>query len=432
VPHQETILVKGAPAETMTVRESSRGPLFETAGRTYALHWIAHKAALLNLNLRRLEAVNTVDEALAVASTAGMPAQNFVAGDAAGNIGWTIAGPLPRRAHGYGPAGADASYPLADGTAGWQGWLRPAEYPRVVNPAGGQLVTANSRQLAGPGTELLGDGGYDLGARTRQARDALAALGSGTDEKGVYGVMLDDRALFLAPWRDRLLALLDTAAVKADPKRAEALQVLRAGWTGRASVDASGYRLARAWMWNLYELLYGGANVHLKEWGGNAALAGKRWPDILGRLLDEQPAGWLPRQHASWRDLQLAALDRTIADLAADGRPLREATWGAFNTAGFAHPIAGAVPALRKWLSVPADQLAGDSNMPRVAGPDFGQSERFTVSPGKEEKGIFNMPGGQSGHPLSPYFLAGHADWVQARPTPLLPGPVQHTLAIGP
>ncbi|WP_338763996.1 penicillin acylase family protein [Massilia sp. METH4] len=428
VSHQETILVKGAPAETMTVRESSRGPLFDGGGRTYALHWIAHESRLLNVNLRRLETAGTLDEALAVAAGAGMPAQNFVAGDAAGDIGWTIAGPLPRRAR---PA-EDATYPLADGMAGWQGWLRPEEYPRVVNPAGGQLVTANSRQLAGPGAALLGDGGYDLGARTRQARDALAALGQRTDEKGVYGVMLDDRALFLAPWRERALALLDDAAVKADPQRAQALQALRAGWTGRASVDATGYRIARGFMWNLYDLLYGGVNMQLKQWDGNAALAGKRWPDVLDRLLDEQPAGWLPRQYASWRDLQLAALDRTIADLSADGKPLKEATWGAFNTAAIAHPIAGAVPALRRWLSVPPDQLPGDSNMPRVAGATFGQSERFTVSPGKEEAGIFNMPGGQSGHPLSPYFLAGHADWVQGRATPLLPGPPRHTLSLVP
>jgi penicillin amidase len=153
---------------------------------------------------------------------------------------------------------------------------------------------------------------------------------------------------------------------------------------------------------------------------------------VLARLLDEQPAGWLPRQYASWRDLQLAALDRAIADLAADGKPLKDATWGAFNTAAIAHPIAAAVPALRQWLSAPADPLPGDSNMPRVAGKTFGQSERFTVSPGKEERGYFNMPGGQSGHPLSPYFLAGHEDWVHGRATPLLPGPGLHTLTFVP
>ncbi|QGZ38540.1 penicillin amidase [Pseudoduganella flava] len=426
--HRETILVKGAPAETLTVRDTSQGPLFDVAGRTYALHWIAHEPTLINTNLRRLEGTNTVDEALAVANGAGIPAQNFVAGDAAGNIGWTIAGPLPRRAH----PGAAATYPLADAAAGWQGWLQPGEYPRIVNPAAGQLLTANSRQLVGKGAELLGDGGYDLGARTRQARDALTALGPRTDEKGVYGVMLDDRALFQARWRERALAVLDGAAVQADPKRAEAARLLRTNWTGHASVDSTAYRISRGFMWALHDLLYGGANAQMKEFGGSVVLADKRWPEVVARLLDEQPAAWLPRQYASWRDLQLAALDRTLADLTLDGKPLAAATWGAFNTAAIAHPIASAVPALRKWLSVPADPLPGDSNMPRVAGKTFGQSERLTVSPGKEEQGIFNMPGGQSGHPLSPYFLAGHADWVNGRMTPLLAGPTQHTLAFAP
>jgi penicillin amidase len=36
------------------------------------------------------------------------------------------------------------------------------------------------------------------------------------------------------------------------------------------------------------------------------------------------------------------------------------------------------------------------------------------------------MPAGQSGHPLSFYYRAGHDDWVEGRPTPLLPGPAQH------
>jgi penicillin amidase len=185
-------------------------------------------------------------------------------------------------------------------------------------------------------------------------------------------------------------------------------------------------------MWSLYELLYGGANIELAKLNKDANMraASSRWPVVLGRLLDEQPGGWLPQGYADWKALQLAALDRAIEHLTAGGKPLASATWGARNTATIAHPIAGAVPMLKKWLSVPPDQLPGDSNMPRVAGPAFGQSERMTVSPGHEEQGLFNMPGGQSGHPLSPFFLAGHADWVAGRPTPLLPGPVAHTLTL--
>ncbi|MBV8468185.1 MAG: penicillin acylase family protein, partial [Burkholderiales bacterium] len=69
---------------------------------------------------------------------------------------------------------------------------------------------------------------------------------------------------------------------------------------------------------------------------------------------------------------------------------------------------------------------------PRVASPDFGQSERMVVAPGHEELGLFDMPGGESGHPLSPYFLAGHEAWVHGEALPLLPGPAQHTLTLHP
>jgi penicillin amidase len=162
------------------------------------------------------------------------------------------------------------------------------------------------------------------------------------------------------------------------------------------------------------------------------ALATNRWPDVLARLLDQRPAGWLPPGQPSWEALQLAAVDRVIDQLTRGGKPLDEATWGARNTAAIAHPISMAAPVLRRWLAVPPQPLPGDANMPRVSGPKFGQSERMTVSPGREQDGLFNMPGGQSGHPLSPFFLRGHDEWVRGKPGPLLPGPAKYTLRLVP
>ena len=88
---------------------------------------------------------------------------------------------------------------------------------------------------------------------------------------------------------------------------------------------------------------------------------------MAARLLDERPQGWLPAGHASWRDLQLAAVDRALAALVDAGTPLAEATWGRRNTADIAHPISMAVPALRPWLAASGQPLAGDAHMPRVA-----------------------------------------------------------------
>jgi penicillin amidase len=42
------------------------------------------------------------------------------------------------------------------------------------------------------------------------------------------------------------------------------------------------------------------------------------------------------------------------------------------------------------------------------------------------------MPGGQSGHPLSPFYRAGHAAWVRGEPTPFLPGEPAHVLRLVP
>jgi len=54
------------------------------------------------------------------------------------------------------------------------------------------------------------------------------------------------------------------------------------------------------------------------------------------------------------------------------------------------------------------------------------------VSPGREAEGVFHLPGGQVGHPLSPFWGAGHADWVEGRPSPFLPGSSTTLLRLAP
>jgi penicillin amidase len=419
--HVEIIKVKGAADERLEVRDTALGPLRTIGGRDYAVHWIAHQSGALNVRHRLLEESDTLAATLAAAAGVGMPAQNFVAGDDQGHIGWTIIGPLPRFLPGAGA-----------GQASWEGVLPPASYPHIIDPPGGQISTANSRQLAGPDAALIGDGGFDLGARNQQIAGALRALGPRTTVAGVYSVTLDDRALFMEGWRQRALAVLDAEALRGQPQRAEFARLLRQSWTGHASTDSVGYRLARAFMWSLYAQAYGAANaelVKLEPRGADMHAASSRWPAVMAQLLDAQPAGWLPSSYPSWRAFQLAAVDRAIADVDA---PLASSTWGKRNTAAIAHPITMALPWLKRWLAAPADPLPGDANMPRVAGSAFGQSERFTVSPGKEEEGVFNMPGGQSGHPMSPHFLDGHADWVTGRTVSLLPGAPVHSLQLQP
>lgn len=81
---------------------------------------------------------------------------------------------------------------------------------------------------------------------------------------------------------------------------------------------------------------------------------------------------------------------------------------------------------------MPTVQLSGDHDMPRVQDGPTGASERFAVSPGHEDQAYLELPGGQSGHPLSPYYRTGFMDWAKGAPTPFLPGPTQHKLTLQP
>ncbi len=428
----ERIDVKDGPGETMPVYETPLGPVWQLGAASYAMHWTAHEPGALNLGMMAFERADDLTSLLDAANRAGMPAQNIVAGDAKGNIGWTIAGSLPNRR--WRPAGS-FPYPSTEPDLDWHGLLDAADYPRRVDPPDGQLWTANARQLAGSSYERLGDGGDDLGARARQIRDDLFRLGK-TDERQAYGVGLDDRAVFLSKWRDRILAALTDEAVSGHAERAEFRRLVRESWTDRADVDSVGYRLVHDYVGELYRQLFGSLDKALDHafGGGTTSLRGSnsRWAFVLERLDDEKPPGWLPKGKNDWHEVELAAIDQVVATLSQDGIPLAKASWGHRNRAKIMHPFARILPFLAYWLAAPEDPLPGDGNMPRVAGPSFGQSERMAVAPGHEDLGLFTMPGGQSGHPLSPYFLAGHAAWVQGLPTPLLPGPAEHRLGLVP
>ena len=151
----------------------------------------------------------------------------------------------------------------------------------------------------------------------------------------------------------------------------------------------------------------------------------------LWMLVTERPAHLLTDNYGSWKALLLQAVDSNIDYFEENyGDALEKRTWGERNTVQIQHPLSRALPFLSAWLDMPADQLPGDTNQPRVQGPTLGASERFAVSPGDEANGYLHMPTGQSGHPLSEYYRKGHEDWVRGRLTPFLPGEPVHTLVL--
>jgi len=425
---QERIEVKDGEPQTYEIRETIWGPVddqIDYPDGDIAVSWTAHSPEAMNFRLLALETAFTVDEALQIATTMGIPPQNFVAGDAGGNIGWTIAGQMPVKTN-YDPmVPADWST-----EHGWIGWLHPSDYPKIVNPDSERIWTANARVVDGEALEVIGDSGYDLGARARQIRDGLLA-GNTFAPVDMLAIQYDDRAVFLTRWRELILELLTDERVASDSRLLEYRELVR-GWIPRATPESVGYRIVRAFRLEVQAKVFHGLMSPVRA-ADVEPLLSNQFEAVLWPLLRERPRHFLPGLYETWDDLLLDAVQSNLEWFSEnyDG-PLAERTWGEANTASIRHPLSRSLPMLSAWLDMPGDPLNGDVDLPKAQAPAFGASQRFSVSPGDEENGLMQMPTGQSGHPLSPFYRAGHDDWVHGRPNPFLPGEPRHTLLLLP
>ncbi|HEX7184386.1 MAG TPA: penicillin acylase family protein [Thermoanaerobaculia bacterium] len=427
---RETIKAKGQADETLEVRSTIWGPVLDQdhRGRPRAFSWIAHHPEAVSFGgFFGMDDARTVEEAMAVANRSGIPPQNFVVADETGRIGWTIMGAIPRR------VGFDGRVPTSwtDGSHRWDGWLTPEEFPRVIDPPSGRIWSANARVVDGEMLAKLGDGGFDLGARARQIRDRLLAIDKATP-RDLLAVQLDDRAVFLERWRKVLLDTLTPEAVAADPRRRELRRLVEETWTGHASIDSVSYRMVRGFRGFLSEQVFAPLLAHCEHADERFEGMTRQFEGPLWALVTQRPMHLLDPKFKSWDEQLLSAVDELLDYYGEQGGNLADRTWGERNATQIQHPMSQAVPFLSRWLDVPPRHLPGDSNMPRVQGPGEGASERLVVSPGQEEKGIFHMPVGQSGHPMSPFYQAGHKAWEEGQPTPFLPGKAVHRLTLTP
>jgi penicillin amidase len=425
----EIIPVRGEAPQAHEIQWTMWGPIVRTdaKGRKLAQRWVAHDAERLAADITELEQARTLDELLRRAAGLGIPAQNFVAGDTTGRIGWTIAGPVPRR------EGFDGSRPTswADGSRRWNGYLSADEQPRVLDPPAGRLWSANAPVVTGDMLAVIGEGGYADGIRARLIRDRLMRIEKATTGD-MLAVQLETSALFHERWRDVALSVLTPEAVQAESRRAEFRRLLESTWTGQADPASVAYLLVRTFRSVLSREVLGAltAPIQQHEPGFDYTRA-LRSEGPLWQLISARPRHLLNPAYATWEAQLLGAVDKAITELTANGDPLSSRAWGTFNRAIVTHPLAGALP-LARFVNMPSDPLPGDVFTPRAHSPRTGPSERMVVSPGREHEGVLHMPGGQSGHPLSPHFSDQHRAWVSGDPLPFLPGVAVARLTLTP
>ena len=344
------------------------------------------------------------------------PSQNFVYADVDGNIGYAMSGILPQRSGSVGTMPNEG----ASGEGEWTGNISSSALPRVLNPGRGYVTSSNNlidRQWPGLVTR-------DWAAPYRATRlhrliDAAERVDASTAAAWQNDV-ISLAAVDVLSAVDQVVAL---ASKQANTAAADALSQLRA-WDRRmdARPVVTLYHLFEHAMWRrtfidemgdeLFERFY--------EW------AGAERPSGLYALLDEPRSPWyddiatLGRRETRDEVMVLAAEDASRRFAAEFGR---SQSWADAHRAAFTHPL-GAASRPLGWL-FNRGPVAVDGDTFTVNRTSFHRLRPFAVWEIPSWRQIFDvgnwdeshvvLPGGQSGHPLSPHYFDQNEMWRTGR-----------------
>jgi penicillin amidase len=404
---RERIAVRGGAEERLVVRDSPWGPVLPepVCGRTVALQWGALWPGAVHFALTRLPAARTLAQALAVAHEGGCPPLNLHLAHREEGIARTVCGRLPRR----------EGERLVPGC-----FLLPEAVPCVGEPAEGFLVSANDPVPPAPGGPPVGWNHPGAWRRARIAERLAAA--DGWTEARTLELQRDADAGFYDFYHALAREAAGGAAAGEWPAALRG-QVRRAlaAWDGRADPGSRGIALLAVYRRRLLGELF---SWYLRPCAAEDPAFRYTWRNPeppLRRLLAERPAGLAPHPERGWEAWLAGVLREAAAALrAGSGRGPDELAWGEFLRVEVRHPLGGTP--LTRWLDLPPLAPEGAEESIPAFGVGRGPTQRSAVAPGHEDEGLFQMPGGQSGSPLSPHYRDHHRAWIQGRASPFRPG----------
>jgi len=425
----ETILVRDAAPVHLSQRVTLWGPVLEHGllGSTVALRWSALDPAAVNLRLLDMDNAATLQDAMHTLNRFGAPPQNAVIADERGHIGWTLTGFLPKR---RGLDGSVGEY-WSRGDKGWDGYLVPDQLPRLIDPPEGFIATANQRVTGKEGAPMIGHN-FAHGYRAFRIRQRLAEQPR-LSEADLSDIQLDTVSEFYEFYRQLALSVLSTQSLAAEPDLAEIDAAVRA-WDGRLEPGSVGIALLLGWRTAMAKAIFTPLLQRCHQIDPAFTYQWREMETPLRALLRQGVPG-LPRQKGrDWGDFLLTTLHQTALELKREHgmEDLRQITWGRINIVRIQHPFSRATSWASWFLDMPELAGACNSNCVKVLYDRSGASERLVVSPNHMQDGLLEMPGGQSGHPLSSHFRDQQQAWATDRMQALLPGEALHRLVLNP
>ncbi len=394
----ETLRVKGDSAAEYERRRTSNGPIVRWISGSpltgVARRWTGQDATPAGLlaSLALMKAHDWTSFRAALADVEA-PTLGMTYADAAGHIGYTVAGGVPVRAE----DGVGGSGPGWTVDSVWQGYVSPAKLPSALDGAP-FYVTSNNR-IVGPEYPHFLSTAWASPYRAERIREMLSA-DSSVSVTTAARMQMDVRSVFAV----RMKGIAARAAVTVGDSSAASLLER---WDGSMRGDLQAPTLF--WRWS------------------------DAVRDELGRIPAAGPASWAA-QHRWMRSDSIRLADgsamgfdslATRAMRTALGDPRARWPWGRAHRLLQRHPL-GDVPLLGRLAGLnigPIEVPGGDYTVNLcTSGGDAipwtcteGPSMRFLADMGNQNGAWFILPAGQSGNPLSAHYRDQFHLWLQGR-----------------
>ena len=439
---EEEISVKGrSEPERLVVRETHHGPIVNEPLRADQAEPLALRFSGVDFpgitaaNFSVLDVTSGPELAQALADHAH-PVSNTVWADRHGSIGYQMIGRLPVR------RGDSPDLPKPGWTARheWDGWVPYEEMPRITDPEGGFLVTANNR-IAPP------DYPHHV---TSEYRDGYRAM---RIEQLILSQPQHDLDSFQAMQTDVLsLPGLDTmhrlARLRPSGQRESAAIERLRSWNGRMDTDS-----VPAAIYQAFTLRF--AREVARSALGDRDLA-ERWLDRADNgFIDHVTSPWRWQAHLlrlwregdtelvgrPWDELALDALRGALDDLGAELGPDQDSwRWGRLHRLDFPHALGKANPVLGRMFNRTLEVGGGQETVAQVgwnASDPFraiwAPCWRMVADPRNPDSARWQQFTGQSGHAGSAHYddlqprwkeglmqsMAGEGPWQTLRLEPV-------------